>query len=116
MAKSTAGYNNSWARRLRRAAIAGDEADHRGEIAAGAVAANGKARRVDAERGAVCRNPFGRGDAVLDRGREFVLGRQAVIDRDDRAAGGIGQMAAHRVVAFEIADDPAAAVEKDQRR
>ena len=54
-----------------------------GEIAAGAVAADQQLRGVDAELFRVGGNPFRRRDGVVDGGGEFVLGREAVIDRDD---------------------------------
>ncbi len=110
------GIDQELIRDPRAAPVAGEQAGDRREVAAGAVAADGEPRRIDPERRALPGDPGGRGEAILDRGREFVLGRQAVVDRDDGAAGGIGEMAAERVVRFDIADDPAAAVEIDQHR
>ena len=54
-----------------------------GEIAAGAVAADQQLRGVDAELLRIGGNPFRRRDGVIDGGGEFVLGRKAVVDRDD---------------------------------
>ena len=58
----------------RRTAIAGEEARDRREIAAGAVAADGKPIGVDAEGRSRLGDPSGGGETILDRGREFVFG------------------------------------------
>src|SRR5580700_6005268 len=99
---------------LRRSPIAGDETHHRGEIAAGAVAADGEALAVDAEGYGLPRDPRSRREAILDRCRKFVFRSEAVIDRDDDASRPIGKMAAEAVMGVEIADDPAAAMEVDE--
>ena len=85
-----------------------------GEIAAGAVAADQQLRGVDAELFGVGGNPFRRGDGVVDGGGEFVLGREAVIDRDHDQLALMGELAADHVMGIEIADHPAAAVEEHQ--
>ena len=59
---------------------------------------------------------FGRGDGVIDRGGKFVLGREAIIDRDHDQLAFVGQLAAHHVMGIEIADHPAAAVKEHQAR
>ena len=48
--------------------------------------------------------------AVLDRGRELVLGRQPVVDGHDERAGALGQPRAQAVMRLEVALHPAAAV------
>ncbi len=55
-------------------------------------------------------------DAVVQRGRERELRREAVIHRQHPDAGVLGQESAQIVGAVQVADDPAAAVEKDQQR
>ena len=62
------------------------------------------------------RHPADGGQAVVDGGRERVLGRQPVVDGDDRDAAGRGQGADGAVVGVEVADDPAAAVEVHEHR
>ena len=57
-----------------------------------------------------------RGVGVLDRGRERVLGRQAVVDADDHGADARAEQPAHALVGVEVADHEAAAVEVDDRR
>ena len=54
--------------------------------------------------------------AILDPGREFVLGREAVIDRDDDASRAGAQIAAHAVMRVEAAQHKAAAVKEHQQR
>ena len=98
----------------RTVAVAGRYRDHCGKIAAGAVAANHEPRCVDAEFLRVGGDPCRRGDGVIDGGRKFMLGRQAIIDGDNDELTFVGQLAAHHIVGIEIADHPAAAMEKHQ--
>ena len=104
------------ARDRRAVAVARCDRDHRGEIAAGAVAADHQPRGVDAELFGVVGDPFRRRDGVVDGGGKFVLGREPVIDRDHDQLAFVGQLAAHHVVGIEIADHPAAAVKEHQAR
>ena len=97
-------------------AIARRKRNHRGEIAAGAVAADHDPRRIDAELSGVVGYPFGGGDAVVDRSGIFVLGREAIVDGDDDQLALMGHLAADHVVGIDIADHPAAAVEEHQAR
>ena len=98
------------------AGIAQRDRHHRGQVAAGAVAADRQARGIDAQLGGVVAHPARGGDAVVHRGREAVLRAHAVVHRHHRAAGGVGQLAAQRVVRVQVADDPAAAVVVHQHR
>ena len=100
--------------RHRAAAGPGQQADHGGEVAAGAVAADRDPGRVDAQLGGVGAGPGEGGPGVLDRGREGMLGRQPVVDREHRRPGRGGEEAADAVVGVEVADHPAAAVEVDR--
>ena len=43
-----------------------------------------------------------------------MLGRQAVVDARDHAAGRVGERPADAVVRVDVADHPAAAVEEDE--
>src|SRR5690606_18501998 len=87
-----------------------------GEIAAGAVAADRDARRIDVQLRRVGGDPTVGGDAVVIGGGELVLRRQAIVDRDDGAVGLLGEQTAERVVAVQAADRPAAAVIEDEGR
>jgi hypothetical protein len=98
------------------AAVAGAERDHRGQVAAGAVAGHGQAVLGPAQGGRVGRRPQRGRVRVLDRGRPAVLGGQPVVDRDDHRRGGRGQGPAQRVVAVQGPHHPAAAVEEDHDR
>ena len=100
----------------RHAAIARQQTDHGRKVAAGAVATDREPVAVDAYRGARFGDPSGGGEAVVDSRREFVLGRQAVIDRNDRAACGVGEVTAQAVIAIKVADNPAAAMKIDEDR
>ncbi len=95
-------------------AVARRYRDHRGEVAAGAVAADAQPGSIDAELFGVVGDPFGRGDGVIDRGGKLVFGREAIIDRYHEQPALVGELAAHHVVGIEIADHPAAAVKEHQ--
>ncbi len=71
---------------------------------------------VDAEALRVLGDPFPRRPAVVERGRERRLGCEPVVDRDDPDLRLLGEEPAQRVVAVEVAVDPATAVEEHQRR
>jgi len=98
------------------AALAGQQRDGSGEVAAGAVAADGQAGGITAELAAVLGDPLDRGVAVFETGRESELGGEAVLDRDDDAGGQVGEGPAGVVVGLDAADDPAAAVVVDEDR
>ena len=100
----------------RAAAITRFERDDRREVAAGAVAADREAPGIDAEPRCVGGNPPRRGDGILRGGGKFVLGCEPIVDGDDETRGGVGERSADLVVALEVADHPAPAVEVDERR
>jgi len=52
---------------------------------------------------------------VIQAGRERVLGREPVVHRHHARAGPVRHPAAERVVGLHVADNPAAAVQVDQR-
>ena len=84
--------------------------DHRGECPAGRIARYDDAIGVEAERDGLARHPAIGGECIVHRGREFVLRRQPVIDRHDGAPRARAEIAAGEIVAFQAADDPAAAM------
>ena len=98
------------------APVAGAQGDHRGQVAAGAVAGHGQPVLGAAQRGRVARRPQGGRGGVLDRGRPAVLGGQPVAHRHHHRGHGRGQGPAQRVVAVQGPDHPAAAVEEDHDR
>jgi hypothetical protein len=98
------------------ARVACRDGHHRGEVAAGAVAADREPRRIDAERGRMALDPSSGGDAVVDGGWKAMLRPHPVVDRHHRAARAVGELAAQGVVGVEVADDPAPAVKVDERR
>src|SRR5581483_12504702 len=57
---------------------------------------------------------LGRRDGILDRGREFVLGREAIVDGYQPAAGCLRQRSGDTVVGLDAACNEAAAVKKDE--
>ncbi|MBP2018155.1 hypothetical protein J2Z79_001554 [Symbiobacterium terraclitae] len=99
---------------LRIALLPGHEGDHRGQVAAGAVAGDGDALRVAAEAAGVLGHPGGRGVAVLGRRRELVLRGHPVVHRDHHRPGAVRQQGAGRVDRVRAADHPAAAVEVEE--
>ena len=92
------------------------QAHGRGQVRARAVAADRERRRVRAERLGVARGEPERGERVLGGGREVVLRRQPVPDRQHPDLGVPGEITAGRVVRLDAADDPAAAVEVHEQR
>jgi hypothetical protein len=60
--------------------------------------------------------PAIRGNAVVDRGRELVLGGQTVVDGDHHHVSVLREPRAQAVMCFQIALYPAAAVEVRHRR
>ena len=78
---------STWQRDGRAARVARHERDDGGEVAAGAVAADRETPGVDAELACVRDDPARGGPGVVDRRRELVLGRQAIVDGDDRDPG-----------------------------
>src|SRR6185437_14860602 len=78
-----------------------------GQSAAGAVAANGNL----VERDAAVEQALIGGDAVVDRGGEGMLRRQAVIGREDRQTAVGAERPQHVAMRSWRADDIAAAME-----
>ena len=96
------------------AMVAGPDRGGGRQVAAGAVAADRQAARVDADRRAVGRDPLQGGHDVVERARKACLGGQAIVDGEDRDAGFDGELGAQRVVAVEVAEHPAATMGVDQ--
>jgi hypothetical protein len=102
--------------RLGAALVARQDADHRREVAAGALAGDRDPLRVAVEEAGVLGHVLEREVGVVDRRRERVLGRLPVGDRDDDRFGGVRQGTARGVVGVEVGDDEAATVEVDDHR
>ncbi len=100
------------------AALASQQGEGGGQVAARAVPADRQPGRVGAEFGGVLGDPLGGGGRVVHGGREGVLGGEPVARRDGDAADGVGQAAADRVAGVERAEGPAATeqVEQDGQR
>ena len=103
-------------RRLRAACFAVLQAEAGREVAAGAVAADGDPRPGRRRARRRSRAPRRRPRPRLRPGREGVLGREPVVDREHPAAAVLGEEAAEAVVGLEVADHPAAAVVVDEQR
>ena len=88
--------------------------DHSSEGAAGAVSPHGEPKRVDTEIARERDHRAKAGQRIIDRCREWVLGGEAVVDRDHHAARRLSEGATRSVVRIERADDPAASVEKHE--
>ena len=92
--------------------IAAGDRDRRRQIAAGAVAGHADARTVAAEFSHPREHVAHGGEGVLERAGKARFRRAPVIDRYHHGAGLDRQQPGLPVVGFEIAGDPAAAVEK----
>ena len=90
--------------------------DDHGEIGARGIAADRQSARIDAEALRVGADRAQSRDAVLDRGGKAMLGREAIVHRNDAAISPARQRRAQRVMRFEAAGDPAAAVKINERR
>ena len=86
----------------------------RGEIRASRIAANREAIRVDAKFGSVGMGPARCLDAIAEASWERVLRRQSIVDAQHRLTAAVRERPADVVVAVEVTDDPAAAVEEDE--
>ena len=113
---SVPGVDQHLVHEARPSMVAGVERDDGGQVAPGAVAGNRQPARIDAVPLGVVGDPARGGDRILDGGGELVLGRQTVVDGHDDGGDGIGDRAADLVVALQVADHPAAAMEVDERR
>src|SRR5437867_4151193 len=109
------GIDQHLVRERRRAVITRQQCDDGREVTAGAVPADREPAGVDAERRRVGRDPPRGRPRVVDRGRELVLRRQTIVDVDDADARARRELSAEHVVRLDVADDPAAAVEEDER-
>ena len=101
----------------RRAAVARRQLrHHRGEVTAGAVAADADAAWIGAQPLSVRVGPAERGSGVVDRRGKRVLGRKAVVDREHVRAGVAAEDPAHAVVRIEVAVEEAAPVVVHEQR
>ena len=71
---------------------------------------------IDAPDRALRRRPADRGDAIVQRHREGMLGRQRIIDADDAHAGTLRKLPRNAVIDIDVADHEAAAMQKHDRR
>ena len=100
----------------RHAGLGGADRDHGAEVPAGRVTADGDPLRVDAQLRGVLDGPLVARPAVVETGREAVLGREPVVHREHPHARPLGQQPAGRVVGVQVAVDHPAAVQEDQQR
>ena len=70
---------------------------------------------VDAQRRPLGYGPFHRGDAVVERRRERMLGEQRIFDAQAAQAGPFGELARKAVIGVETAEHPSAAVDEHDR-
>jgi hypothetical protein len=81
-----------------------------------AVAGDADLERVELQLLRVVGHPLRHHPRVLDRRRPPMLGREPITDGDDDAGRALGERPHGAVMTFEVTDDPAAAVEVDERR
>ena len=86
------------------------------EIGACGIAREREAAGVDAAAELALAHEADRGADILKRSGEGVLGRQPVFDPKHGATGKMRKMAHDAVMAFERAEGPAAAMQKDRHR
>ena len=103
-------------RRQRDAGIAAGDGGGGRQIAAGAVAGDADARGIAAEFGDAGDDILGGREGILEGAGKAHLGRAAVVDGDHDGAGLDGEQARLPVMGFEIAGNPAAAMEEHHRR
>ena len=88
-------------RRLAR--IAQREQARKREIGAGGIAGQHDAIRIDAQVARLGPDPADRGDAVVQRCRKRMFGRQAIVDADHRGIAVQGEQPHQAVVGVERA-------------
>src|SRR6266478_5355590 len=88
----------------------------RSERTSSAVPRDNDARGITTELRRVLRHPPDCEHAIIDSSREFVLGSEAIVDRDNQAIGAGAKVPAHAVVRIEAAEDEAAAVKEHEER
>jgi hypothetical protein len=91
-------------------------AQDRGERTAAGVAGHRDAIGVDSERRGVGEDPLHSRLGIADGGWKFVLGREAVADRNDRGVAARGEDATEGVMSLEASGDKPAAMEIDDGR
>ena len=96
--------------------VARGEGRDRREVAARGVAPDRDPIRVRSDLASVRGEPSHGRDAVVDGGRERMLGPHAVVDRHHRAPRFAAEVARHRIMGVEAADDVPAAVEPGEPR
>ncbi len=116
MVKSTAGYTRAWARRRGPPPVPGPLGHAGGQVSSGAVAGHPHALGIPAELLGVGGHPGHGGGAVVEGGREAVLGGEAVVDAHHHGPGASRQDPARPVVGVDVTDDPAPAVEEGHDR
>jgi hypothetical protein len=84
--------------RERHRVMARARGDHGGEVPAGAVAGNPDPVGIEVQVGSVVRDPLRRRPRVRQPRRERMLGREAVVDRDDDHARPLGERTCDPVV------------------
>ena len=104
------------AQRRRLAPLAPRQRDGQGQVAAGAVATHRHRVGVDLQQIGMLDRPVHRQLRIQKRRGKRVLRCEAVLHRQHRRTGTVGQLAAQHVVGRHIADAPAAAVAIHQQR
>src|SRR5215831_13647515 len=99
----------------RTALVACPKRGDRRHVAACTVAGDSDPPYIGAKFGRMRRRPARRVQAIVDAGREFVLWRQAVVDRGNDAAAAGAQISAHAVMRIEAAQYEAAAVKEHEQ-
>ncbi len=90
--------------------------NYRSQVAARAIAADRHALCVQSQFGCMVFHPIRRSQAVVHRCGEPVFGCHPIVDRDDGAAGTVGQFAAQGVMRIKVTHEPAAAMVIHQYR
>ena len=90
--------------------------DHCRQVTPGTITTDRDAIRVNAQRASLLVNPLTGGDTVIHCRWEFMFWCQTIIQGDDFDAGTVGQLAAGAVMAIQVADHKAAAMNKDHAR
>ena len=89
-------------------------ADHGGKRSTGGIATDHQTPRIDAQRDGLVRNPSNSRHCILDRGRELVLGGEAVVYGDEPAARRLSQRRRNEIVSLDTAGNHAAAMKEDE--
>ena len=94
-------------------ATLGHLADHGSQGGSGGIATDSDPVTIETKRFCVLENPFGRVVAIFQSRGKRVLGRQAIINRENPTEAFVGEQPAQPFMRLDAAENPGAPMEID---